>query len=64
MVIKQISYGRTIATKNYENVRLDMTATVAPDEAWEDVLADLKNIMRAEEKKIHAEQGIKPAQRV
>lgn len=64
MVIKQISYGRTIATKNYENVRLDITATVAPDEAWEDVLAELKNIMRAEEKKIHAEQGTKPAQRV
>lgn len=63
MVIKQVSYGRTIATKNYENVRLDLTATVAPDEAWEDVLADLKDILRAEEKKIHAEQGTKPAQR-
>lgn len=40
--ITQISYGLTVNIGNYETVRFDLTAQVAPDEDWRDVLDALK----------------------
>lgn len=40
--IIQISYGLIVNIGNYETVRFDLTAQVAPDEDWRDVLDALK----------------------
>lgn len=40
--ITQVSYGMTVNTGNYETVRFDLTAQVAPDEDWRDVLDSLR----------------------
>jgi hypothetical protein len=37
-----VSYGLTVNTGNYENVRFDLTAKVEPDEDWRDVLDSLR----------------------
>ena len=40
--ITQVSYGMTVNIGNFETVRFDLTAQVAPDEDWRDILASLK----------------------
>lgn len=40
--LTQISYGLTVNVGNYETVRFDLTAQVAPDEDWRDVLESLR----------------------
>lgn len=44
--ITQVSYGLTVNTGNYETVRFDLTAQVAPDEDWRDVLDSLRRKSR------------------
>lgn len=44
--ITSISYGMTVNTGNYETVRFDLTAQVAPDEDWRDVLESLRRKSR------------------
>lgn len=44
--ITQVSYGMTVNTGNYETVRFDLTAQVAPDEDWRDVLDSLRRKSR------------------
>ena len=40
--ITSVSYGLTVNVGNYETVRFDLTAQVADDEDWRDVLDSLK----------------------
>lgn len=40
--LTQVSYGMTVNIGNYENVRFDLTAQVAPDEDWRTVLESLR----------------------
>jgi hypothetical protein len=40
--IVQVSYGMTVNIGNFENVRFDLTAQVAPDEDWREVLEALR----------------------
>lgn len=40
--ITQVSFGLTVNVGNYENVRFELTAKVAPDEDWRDVLDSLR----------------------
>jgi hypothetical protein len=54
--ITQVSYGRTLNVGNYETVRLDLTAQVADDQKWIDVLNELRRKLEALEPKIR-EQG-------
>jgi len=44
--ITQVSFGLTVNTGNYETVRFDLTAQVAPDEDWRDVLDSLRRKSR------------------
>jgi len=44
--ITQVSYGMTVNTGNYETVRFDLTASVAPDEDWRDILESLRRKSR------------------
>jgi hypothetical protein len=52
--ITSVSYGRTISlgSGTYESVRLDLTATVPPDEHWKDVLEELRGEVLKQEKLI------------
>ena len=40
--ITRVSYGLTVNVGNFETVRFDLTAQVADDEDWRDVLDSLK----------------------
>ena len=40
--ITSVSFGMTVNIGNYENCRFDLTAKVAEDEDWRDVLDALK----------------------
>lgn len=54
--ITSVSYGRTLNIGNYETVRLDLTAEVADDQRWIDVLNELRRKLQLLEPKIR-EQG-------
>lgn len=53
--ITQVSYGRTVNIGNYETVRFDLTAVVAPDEDWRDVMESLRRKSRKLKDRIAAE---------
>lgn len=53
--ITQVSYGLTVNTGNYETVRFDLTAQVAPDEDWRDVLESLRRKSRKLKESIQSE---------
>jgi len=53
--INQVSYGRTVNIGNYETVRFDLTALVAPDEDWRDVMESLRRKARKLKERIAAE---------
>lgn len=38
----QVNYGMTVNVGNYENIRFDLTAQVAADEDWRNVLESLR----------------------
>lgn len=40
--LTSVSYGMTVNVGNYETVRFDLTAQVAEDEDWRDVLESLR----------------------
>jgi len=44
--LTQISYGLTVNVGNYETVRFDLTAQVALDDDWRDVLESLRRKSR------------------
>jgi hypothetical protein len=41
--VVRVSYGLTVNTGNFENVRFDLTAEVAEDEKWPDVMDGLRS---------------------
>lgn len=47
--ITKVSYGRTISTKSYESVRIDLEAEVGRGERYEEVLEALKREMKIHE---------------
>jgi len=53
--LTQVSYGLTVNVGNYETVRFDLTAQVAPDEDWRDVLESLRRKSRNLKHRILAE---------
>lgn len=53
--ITQVSYGMTVNTGNYETVRFDLTASVAPDEDWRDILESLRRKSRKLKQRIQNE---------
>lgn len=53
--ITEVSYGMTVNTGNYETVRFDLTAQVAPDEDWRDVLDSLRRKSRKLKERIQSE---------
>jgi len=53
--LTQVSYGMTVNTGNYETVRFDLTAQVAPDEDWRDVLESLRRKSRKLKERIQSE---------
>ena len=53
--ITQVSYGRTVNIGNYETVRFDLTALVATDEDWRDVMESLRRKARKLKDRIAAE---------
>lgn len=53
--IVQVSYGMTVNTGNYETVRFDLTAQVAPDEDWRDVLDSLRRKSRKLKERIQSD---------
>jgi hypothetical protein len=53
--ITQVSYGMTVNTGNYETVRFDLTASVAPDEDWRDILESLRRKSRKLKERIQNE---------
>lgn len=53
--ITQVSYGMTVNTGNYETVRFDLTAQVAPDEDWRDVLDSLRRKSRKLKERIQTD---------
>jgi len=53
--ITQVSYGLTVNIGNYETVRFDLTAQVAPDEDWRDVLESLRRKSRKLKERVHNE---------
>lgn len=52
MQITEISYGITINLGNYESARVDITARVDEDDIPGNVLEDLKEFCREQEKRI------------
>lgn len=40
--ISRISYGKTVNIGDFETVRLELTAEIAPDEDWREVLQRLR----------------------
>ena len=44
--LTEVRYGMTVSLPNFENVRFDLTAQVAPDEDWRDVLESLRRKSR------------------
>lgn len=55
--IVQVSYGMTVNIGNYENVRFDLTAQVAPDEDWREVLEALRTRSRRIKERYQKEDG-------
>lgn len=55
--ITEVSYGMTVNTGNYETVRFDLTAQVAPDEDWRDVLDSLRRKSRKLKERIQTDGG-------
>jgi hypothetical protein len=53
--ITEVSYGMTVNTGNYETVRFDLTAQVAPDEDWRDVLDSLRRKSRKLKERIQTD---------
>jgi len=53
--ITQVSYGMTVNIGDYETVRFDLTACVAPDEDWRDVLESLRRKSRNLKQRIQKE---------
>ena len=53
--ITQVSFGHTVNIGNYETVRFDLTAQVAPDEDWRDVLESLRRKGRKLKERIQNE---------
>ncbi len=45
-VITEVSYGMTVNTGSFENVRFSLTAQVALDEDWRNVLESLRRKSR------------------
>lgn len=42
ITITEVKYGMTVSLPQFENVKFEMVATVAPDEDWRDVLESLR----------------------
>lgn len=55
--ITQVSYGLTVNIGNYENVRFDLTAKVAEDESWKEVLDALRLRCDRIKKRVQAENA-------
>jgi hypothetical protein len=53
--ITQVSYGQTVNIGNFETVRFDLTAPVALDEDWRDVLESLRRKSRKLKERIQRE---------
>lgn len=53
--ITQVSYGLTVNIGNYETVRFDLTAQVALDEDWRDVLDSLRRKSRKLKERIQSD---------
>lgn len=53
--LTQVSYGLTVNIGNFETVRFDLTAQVAPDEDWRDVLESLRRKSRKLKERIQHE---------
>ena len=49
--ITEVSYGMTVSLPNYENVKFHLTAKVAADDDWRDVL----DVLRRRSTKIRAQ---------
>ena len=44
-VIISVSYGATVNIGDFETIRFDLSAAVAPDERWQDVLERLRGLV-------------------
>jgi hypothetical protein len=55
--IIQVSYGMTVNIGNFENIRFDLTAQVALDEDWREVLEALRTRSRRIKKRYQEEDG-------
>jgi len=54
--ITEVSWGKTIRTGDYENVRLDLTARVNEGQDWREVLRAIRHIVRDYETAIREKQ--------
>ncbi len=55
--IVQVSYGMTVNIGNFENIRFDLTAQVALDEDWREVLEALRIRSRRIKERYQDEDG-------
>lgn len=56
--ITQVAFGMTINIGNYETVRFDLTAQVAPDESWQEVLEAVKLRSQRIRKRLRHDYGL------
>jgi len=51
--ITEVSYGKTIPLRQYENVRIDLKAKVKPGQSWRQVLETLRvHVAREEQREL------------
>lgn len=54
-VITEVKYGMTVSLPQFENVKFELVASVAPDEDWRDVLESLRRKSNNLKARIQAE---------
>jgi hypothetical protein len=55
--ITKVNFGKTLNIGDFETVRLDLTAEVAEDENWHDVLQRLRVTIRKLEHRFRQDRG-------
>lgn len=55
--VVEVAYGRTINTGNFENVRIELRAKVKPGQSYRYVWNAIREMAKAKEKEIRAEQA-------
>jgi hypothetical protein len=55
--ITQVSFGMTVNTGRYENVKFELTALVSDDEDWRDVMDSLNRRSEKLKSRIYDEYG-------